>query len=67
MRLTPEEPRQAPGVWQAWNKLLLPPADTHSVMEETHRGITAGGLAASKYNMSCLWPAGEFIARSVRV
>ena len=24
MRLTPEEPRQAPEVWQAWNKLHLP-------------------------------------------
>ena len=27
MKLSPEAPRQQPEVWQAWHKLLLPPAD----------------------------------------
>ena len=42
MKLSPEAPRQQPGVWQAWQRLLLPPADRQFIQTAPWKKLTVG-------------------------
>ena len=42
MKLSPEAPRQQPEVWQAWHKLLLPPADRQFIQIALWKKLTGG-------------------------
>ena len=44
MARTPEPPRQQPEVWHAWDKLLLPPADTQFIQTALWRKMAVGWL-----------------------
>ena len=42
MPVTPETPREQPGVWQAWNKLLLPSTDRQFIQTALWKKLTVG-------------------------
>ena len=42
MNLSPEAPRQQPEVWQAWQKLLLPPADRELMQTALWKKLMVG-------------------------